>query len=331
MEDLQDQDQDLPGEALRSNTQRKYIRLTISLTNSNGSGGGKSNTGAIVGGAVGGVAFIVLALIVLFVFLRKRARQVKDPQHPRNKLFGSYGTAAGATAAGGIAGLSEEEKSRRRSSVVDLLAGEKPRKGSNGLDESAMGAAAGATGAAGARGSMMERHDSDDSGTYEPSPFFSNATPNSPSQPSYPRTSDELQSTGRSAGMGGSHNRYSRESGLLAPMDFGPAAGLGMAGMNGGESDSSRRRMTTNEDAGSDVDGTLSHSGATVAARHPAENPVTGSPVGTAGRSNSTRKRRPLIPQNGDDVPAPTRFVLHQDAGIVDGADPTRPDDAGVV
>ena len=107
--DLQDQDQDLPGKAMCSSARKGSSRLMIWLTNSNGSGGGKSNTGAIVGGAVGGVAFIVLALIILFIFLRKRARQVKDPQHPRNKLFGSYGTAAGATAAGGMAGLSEEE------------------------------------------------------------------------------------------------------------------------------------------------------------------------------------------------------------------------------
>ena len=214
---------------------------------------------------------------------------------------------------------------RRRISVVYLLAGEKPRNGSH--------SAANGMATAGA----IERQDSDET-TYEPSPYFSSgANTASPGavRSSFPRTSDEITSANTNG-----QNRYSRESGMLAPIDFGTGGGLGMAGMTAG-SDRQRRASETTYQPGSEADATLSHSGATVSPRGNPEMThsggelgVGGNPnVGSTGRSNSTRKRRPLTAQNGDDasVPPPTRFVLHQDAGVVDSAEATRPDEQGLV
>ena len=285
--------------------------------NASGSSSSGSSTGAIVGGAVGGVAFVVLALIVLFIFLRRRARQVKDPQHPRTKLIGSYGTSNGGAGTGAMAGgavMMEDGRDRRRSSVVDLLSGEKPRQATHSNGVPTAGA--------------IERQDSDE--TFEPSPYFSGvqSSPVGGNRSSFPRTSDDIQSAARS---NGAQNRYSRESGMLAPMDFGGdgPAGLGMVGMTATRSPSDGTYQP-----GSEADATMSHSGATVSPRQPemSSEPVAAN-TGSTGRSNSTRKRRPLMAQNGDDVPVlpPTRFVLHQDAGVVDSAEATRPDDQGLV
>lgn len=54
------------------------------------------------------------------------------------------------------------------------------------------------------------------------------------------------------------------------------------------------------------------------------------SPAGTAGRSNSTRKRRPPAPVGPDGRPA-TRFVLHQDAGEIEDPGPEDVVEGGVV
>lgn len=201
--------------------------------------------------------------------------------------------------------------------MVDLLAGEKPGQASH------------ANGNGMATAGQIERQDSDE--TFEPSPYFSGApTGTAGTRSSFPRTSDEIQSAGRSNGQ---QNRYSRESGMLAPMDFGTGAGLGMASLGSAHERHQRTTSETTYQPGSEAGATLSHSGATVSPRQPEVSGETAANAGSMGRSNSTRKRRPLQAQNGDDVPAPppTRFVLHQDAGVIDGAEATRPDDRGLV
>ena len=81
------------------------------------SSGSSTPTGAIVGGVVGGVAFLLLLSLLACVFLRRRMRQVRDPNHPRHKLIGSYGTAKGEGS------RSSSEKERKSGAGADLLGG----------------------------------------------------------------------------------------------------------------------------------------------------------------------------------------------------------------
>ena len=79
-----------------------------SQDNTGGGGGSSTPVGAIVGGTVGGVAFLVLLAVLLFFCLRKRARQRRDSTDPIIRSYGANGA---------------QTTEKRRTGAMDLLAG----------------------------------------------------------------------------------------------------------------------------------------------------------------------------------------------------------------
>ncbi len=313
------------GELVRDNGGRVSL-LNHSRTSSSSSGKSSTPIGAIVGGAVGGVASLLLLSLLACFCLRKRMRQVRDPHHPRHKLIGSYGLVGS-----GESRTSSEKESRRSggmgSNNADLLGGVHAARTTNGVSP----------------GYAEEQ-------MYEPSPFFATTAAAGVAGAATTNTS-------------GSHSRnhsYTNESSsnekTATPSGFAPNPARGSDSTNShgfewnpaiwGGGSSSRPASLASEPHGphaaasSTGGATLGHPAAPPSAYHgtASETALVGAAV---NRNSSTRKApipsAPTTPQapsrgqfespesglqntgTGPDVSGrATRFVLHEDAGAMD-------------
>lgn len=188
--------------------------------NDGGGGGGGTSTGAIVGGTLGGVAFLVLLGVLAICLVRRKAKNRRHSTHSVTKNYGLGG---------------EKKSGERHRTTMDLLRG-----GSQAENGTAGGAAAGAGSAgaiamaaadgAGDRDETTSLGRSDvEGGEYEPSPF------RYPSPPPAPTSSGAGTSvTGSEAGHGAD----------IGGMGAGAAAAAA-AGGNGNEKRRSRLTMVT--------------------------------------------------------------------------------------
>ncbi|WVF65633.1 hypothetical protein IAT40_000364 [Kwoniella sp. CBS 6097] len=173
-------------------------------TSSGGSNEGTSskNTGAIVGGTVGGVAFLVLLAILLFFCVKRRARNRSD----RNSDPGmkSYGIASGA------------EKGRR-SNQIDLVDGNEAERGRLSGDESPDA------------GRQVEMNGD----VYEPSPF------RYPSPPETPSAGVGAALAGAGTGTGGRNGHANNRASTIPPSLLNTPEMLAMAEQKGARSPTS--------------------------------------------------------------------------------------------
>ncbi|KAJ9099279.1 hypothetical protein QFC21_004160 [Naganishia friedmannii] len=278
-----------------------------------------SNIGAIVGGVVGGAAALVILALLAFFLLRRRKRQ-SNKAHQK----GMYITPGGGGAVVGTSGgMFDRGRRNPQQADIDLL----------GAGEYAHGQTS---------EEFLRNSNHDDSpGSYEPQPYitgfpYANTTtaPTS-SGINGTRTSHESQPMSDTIGSRSRPQSYGiSDFGNFASSESeGAATAAALAHPHYPSGMSSVSGPVTG--ASPQLPGSPS---LPITSMYPSPNspsaPLMESSnngqTGTAGRSNSTRKRRAAAPVGPDGRPA-TRFVLHQDAGEIENPGPEEAAEGDVV